>query len=171
MKTKILLAIPILSVLLIIAAPGCPRVCSDNGDCDVVTYCAVAAYNCEATGICVPKPEACAKVYDPVCSCGGLTYNNACLAAMAGVNVAYQGECDTFSCKRNDDCDLPGMPPGYFCAKVPSNCNGGGDCDPTPENCYEIYAPVCGCDGLTYDNDCSAAGTGINIAYFGPCDL
>jgi len=57
-----------------------------------------------------------------------------------------------------------------FCAYEPPQLCGRADaqsfCAPRPEECIELYAPVCGCDQRTYENSCfaNAAGTGIYTA-------
>jgi hypothetical protein len=44
-----------------------------------------------------------------------------------------------------------------------------GTCRPKPQACAEIFAPVCGCDGQTYSNACSANAAGTSVAKEGAC--
>jgi len=60
-----------------------------------------------------------------------------------------------------------------FClVPVEAQCgaaDGMGTCSPRPEMCTQDYSPVCGCDGQTYSNTCSAHAAGISVAYAGEC--
>src|SRR5690606_29790979 len=67
----------------------------------------------------------------------------------------------------------PACADGSFC-DFPADANCGradapGTCQPVPEVCAEIFAPVCGCDGQTYDNACSANAAGVSVEFDGPC--
>ncbi|MFZ1865947.1 MAG: Kazal-type serine protease inhibitor domain-containing protein, partial [Polyangiales bacterium] len=68
----------------------CP--CQSNEDCIVSEYCASDA-GCDAPGSCEARPTICPLVFDPVCGCDDVTYDNACLAAIAGTRVAAASPC------------------------------------------------------------------------------
>ena len=58
--------------------------------------------------------------------------------------------------------------PLLFAGCDQNDCESGN-----PDNncvCYEIYAPVCGCDEVTYPNDCYAECAGITDYTEGACD-
>ena len=59
--------------------------------------------------------------------------------------------------------------PGDFCRK--DGCGAAlGHCAPRPQFCLGNYAPVCGCDGVTYWNPCLLAAAGVEaIEELGTC--
>lgn len=77
--------------------------------------------------------------------------------------------------RRGDVCDgIAGVPcpEGQLCDHPPGTCHvadSQGVCVDVPDACPLVYEPMCGCDGITYGNDCERQAKRAQKAYDGPC--
>jgi len=150
--------------------PEPPRRCEDPGDCDVREFCATSTGSCSSSGECRMRPEVCPQslVADPVCGCDGMTYSSACEANRAGASVRHRGACLPLGCFDDEQCGQ-----GRFCEFRTCPSPGIipiGMCVTPPELCPDIHDPVCGCDGVTYSNDCDRRAAGVSRSHAAACD-
>lgn len=64
-------------------------------------------------------------------------------------------------------------PADQYCELAPGSCatpGAEGTCHSPPEACPTVVDPVCGCDGVTYGNDCERQGAGVPLDHEGACD-
>ncbi|MFC1697897.1 Kazal-type serine protease inhibitor domain-containing protein [Nanoarchaeota archaeon] len=127
-------------------------------------------------------PVACTLEYAPVCGNNGNTYGNTCQACASGeVKYYEQGECGASALNYCDPRDKgspctreynPVCADGTTFSNPCTACSDGQisyimgacieevyECSPGSRDvteCFEMYKPVCGDDGITYDNSCFA---------------
>ena len=130
--------------------PGAKEICNGIDD------------NCDGV-----VDEGCDCVDDILCDDGNDCTKDACMNGMCVHEIIPDcslncGGIAGFPC-----------PDGMFCLYEFGTCGEWdlfGQCVPYPEGCYDLWAPVCGCDGMTYGNDCEAHAHGVSIKHEGSCE-
>jgi len=157
------------------AAPPfwCPR-CPAELDCSSTQFCDKTVKPCSTgdvgLGTCEAPPSSCTTIFLPVCGCDGVTYANDCERKRAKVSKFSDGECPDFCGSGTNSTVCEGA--NEFCDPFEGNCGNDvvlGECFEVGSGCTLEYAPVCGCDGKTYGNDCERRAARVGKAKDGDC--
>jgi hypothetical protein len=156
-------------------APSCQSIvtgCSAGDDCGTGNFCDTDLGMC-FFGHCGPMPDPAScqamMLFEPVCACNDLTYDNTCYGNAAGWVPRYYGLCSAPACATDAECSAY---PGTFCARPQGVCVGIGVCaqQPSPAACPSpTELGVCGCDYAEYGNRCLAWAAGRNVLHVGEC--
>ena len=65
------------------------------------------------------------------------------------------------SCLTNEFCEMP--------TGLCDSSSATGTCVATPGACGDVYQPVCGCNGVTYSNDCERQVAHVSRRSYGSC--
>jgi hypothetical protein len=90
-----------------------------------------------------------------------------CRAQASAGQAPWRGGAGA-SCTDNAECGA-----SEYCEQSLGLCGRAqrpGTCRSRPDECDANRAPVCGCDGRVYVNECSAHSAGVDLATLGGCN-
>jgi hypothetical protein len=126
----------------------------------------LVGYDLPGRGSPAPKPPRIKALLDPECKVmTGRLRGRGLRREFVATAVYGEPVCGT----------LAGLPcaEGSFCELPPDTCQSAdlaGVCVPRDVACTQQWDPVCGCDGVTYGNDCMRALAGAQKSHDGSCE-
>ncbi|MGB2988057.1 MAG: hypothetical protein WBE26_19485 [Phycisphaerae bacterium] len=141
--------------------------CNDNEIADGCDIANGTSQDCNANGV----PDECDLAEGTSPDCNANEIPDAC-----DIDDETSDDCNDNAVP--DECEPCGgieeipCAAGQFCKFCAGECDVAdnvGACMSYPVFCPDIAFPVCGCDAVTYDNECYADCVGVSVAHYGMC--